>query len=115
MCLDFNKMKDEMKQTLGRELEPELRTQAAERLYQILALIDKPEDMADFLRDLLTLEEIEEASSRFLIASALKKGTKSIREIAKEFGVSTTTVVRINYWLHHGMGGYDLALKKLKS
>ncbi|HLC43758.1 MAG TPA: YerC/YecD family TrpR-related protein [Patescibacteria group bacterium] len=95
-----------------RELEPQLEMPAVKKLYEALAKIDKPKDMALFLRDLLTFEEIEEASRRLLIAKNLKKG-KSTRDIAKEFGVSTTTVVRINYWLHHGMGGYDLALKKL--
>ena len=100
---------------MKRELEQSLKTPAAEKLYSALAKIDKPEEMASFLRDLLTLEEIEEASRRLLIAGQLKKGEKSIRDIAKEFGVSTTTVVRINYWLHHGTGGYDLALEKLKS
>ena len=96
-----------------RELEPQLKTKAAEKLYKVLAEIDKPEEMAAFLRDVLTLEEIEEASRRLLAASLLQKGI-SIRDIAKEIGVSTTTVVRINYWLHHGMGGYRLALEKLK-
>lgn len=86
---------------------------AAKKLYQALAKIDKPEEMAAFLRDLLTLEEIEEASRRFLVAKLLSEG-KSVRDIAKEIGVSTTTVVRINYWLHHGMGGYEIALDKLK-
>ncbi|MFA7253661.1 MAG: YerC/YecD family TrpR-related protein [Patescibacteria group bacterium] len=99
---------------MKRELEPELQSKAAKKLYEILALIEKPEEMASFLRDLLTLEEIEEASRRFLIAGQLKKGDKSIRDIAKEFGVSTTTVVRINYWLHHGTGGYGIALEKLE-
>jgi TrpR-related protein YerC/YecD len=69
--------------------------------------------MASFLRDLLTLEEIEEASRRLFVARLLSQG-KSIRDIAKKIGVSTTTVVRINYWFHHGMGGYSLALEKLK-
>ena len=99
---------------MKRELEPQLETKAAKDLYGVLAAVDKPDEMAAFLRDLLTLEEIEEASRRLLAANKLKEGA-SIRTIAKEIGVSTTTVVRINYWLHHGMGGYDLALEKLKS
>lgn len=98
---------------MKRELEPELKSKAAQELYEVLTRIDKPQEMANFLRDLLTLEEIEETSRRLLAAGLLKKG-KSIRDIAKEIGVSTTTVVRINYWLHHGMGGYRLALEKLK-
>lgn len=98
---------------MKRELEPQLKTKAANKLYGVLAEIKNPDDMADFLRDLLTLEEIEEASRRLLAAEFLNEG-KTIRKIAKEIGVSTTTVTRINYWLHHGTGGYRLALKKLK-
>ena len=97
-----------------RELEPQLNTKATQELYKVLAKISKPEEMADFLRDLLTFEEIEEASRRLLAAGLLQKG-KNIRNVAKELGISTTTVVRINFWLHHGMGGYRLALEKLKS
>jgi len=98
---------------MKRELEAQLNMPAVKKLYEALAKINKPEEMAKFLRDVLTLEEIEEASRRLLIAGKLKEG-KGVREIAKEFGVSTTTVVRINYWLHHGMGGYDIALEKLE-
>ena len=97
-----------------RELEPTLKSKAAQKLYDALARIEKPEEMAAFLRDLLTLEEIEEASRRLTAAQFLMEG-KTIREIAKELGVSTTTVTRINFWLHHGMGGYRLALEKLQS
>lgn len=97
---------------MKRELEKSLETPAAKELYEALAGINKPEEMTLFLRDLLTLEEIEEASRRLLAAKLLKEG-KGVREIAREIGVSTTTVVRIKYWLHHGMGGYDLALEKL--
>ena len=99
---------------MKRKLEPQLETPAVKDLYRALVAVDTPEEASAFLRDLLTLEEIEEASRRFLAARLLKDG-KSIRAIAKEIGVSTTTVVRINYWLHHGTGGYDLALEKLKS
>ncbi|MEI8143612.1 MAG: YerC/YecD family TrpR-related protein [Candidatus Berkelbacteria bacterium] len=98
---------------MKRKLEPQLETPAAIDLYQALAVIETRSEISAFLRDLLTLEEIEEASRRFLAARLLKDG-KSIRAIAKEIGVSTTTVVRINYWLHHGTGGYDVAFPKLK-
>ena len=101
------------KSIVKKILEPQLETEAAKRLYEVLAGIEKPDDMARFLRDVLTLEESEEASRRLSAAKLLSEG-RSIREIAKTLGVSTTTVVRINYWLHHGMGGYDLALEKLK-
>jgi len=98
---------------MKKELENSLKTKAAQDLYQALAKLNNPKEISDFLRDVLTLEEIEEASRRFLVAKLLKSG-KSIRETKRETGVAIATIVRINYWLHHGMGGYDLALEKLK-
>jgi TrpR-related protein YerC/YecD len=98
---------------MNKELEPQLKTKATEKLCNALVKIEKPEDMVLFLRDLLTFEEIAEASRRLVAAELLKDG-KSIREVAKELGVSTTTVSRIYSWLHHGTGGYRLALEKLK-
>ena len=68
----------------------------------------------NFLRDLCTLDELEELSTRWEIAQMLDGGL-SYREIAKKTKVSTTTVTRIAYWLEHGEGGYRVALKNIKS
>ncbi len=69
------------------------------------------QDMADFLRDLLTLPEIEEFANRLEIARLLlKRG--SYKRIAKQTGVSTTTVTRVAHWLFKGCGGYQKVLKK---
>jgi len=96
-----------------KRLEENLETKEAKDLYSALAEISDPKEIAFFLRDLLTMEEIEEASRRLQVAKLLQKG-ETVRNIAKTTGVSSATIVRINYWLHHGMGGYDLALEKLK-
>lgn len=63
------------------------------------------QEVANFLRDLLTLPEIEEFANRLEIARLLKKGL-SYQEIANQTGVSTTTVTRVAYWLFKGCGGY---------
>ncbi|PIW07234.1 hypothetical protein COW38_03135 [Candidatus Collierbacteria bacterium CG17_big_fil_post_rev_8_21_14_2_50_45_7] len=34
-------------------------------------------------------------------------------DIAKQVGVSTTTVTRCALWLHHGQDGYKTALSRL--
>jgi len=36
------------------------------------------------------------------------------REISDKTGSSTATVTRVAHWLHHGMGGYDLVLDRMK-
>jgi len=67
------------------------------------------QEVANFLRDLLTIKELEEFANRLEMARLLKKG-KSYKSIAKELKVSTTTVTRTAHWLFHGSGGYDKVL-----
>lgn len=68
-------------------------------------------EVSNFLRDLLTLPEIEEFANRLEIARMLLEG-KSYLKIAKETGVSTTTVTRVAHWLFNGCGGYKTVLIK---
>jgi len=68
------------------------------------------QEVSNFLRDLLTIKELEEFANRLEMARLLKKG-KSYKVIAKELKVSTTTVTRTAHWLFRGCGGYDKALK----
>ena len=68
------------------------------------------QDMANFLRDLLTIKELEEFSNRLEMARLLKQGM-SYKAIAKKLKVSTTTVTRTAHWLFHGCGGYEKVIK----
>ncbi len=77
-----------------------------------LAIKDQAE-MENFLRDLCTLEELEELSARWEVVLLLAKG-ESYREISKKTKVSTTTVTRIAQWLNNGEGGYQVAVKRAK-
>ena len=67
------------------------------------------QDIANFLRDLLTVKELEEFANRLEMARLLKKGM-SYKAISKKMGVSTTTVTRTAYWLFRGSGGYEKVL-----
>lgn len=68
------------------------------------------QEVANFLRDLLTIKEIEEFANRLEMARLLKKGM-SYKAIAKKLKVSTTTVTRTAFWLFRGCGGYEKVLK----
>ncbi|MBI3620062.1 hypothetical protein HY214_02880 [Candidatus Roizmanbacteria bacterium] len=72
------------------------------------------EDIANFLRDILTLPEINEFANRLTIAKLLLEGI-SYLTIAKKIGASTTTVTRVAHWLYNGCGGYQKVFKSLKS
>lgn len=67
------------------------------------------QEMANFLRDLLTIKEIEEFANRLEMARLLKQGM-SYKAIAKKMKVSTTTVTRVAFWLFNGSGGYRKVL-----
>lgn len=95
-----------------REIESQLNTREAKELYKVLASIDNSEEIAKFLRDLFTIAEIQEAIRRFQVAKLLSQGY-TFRNISAETEMSTSTIARINYWLHHGTGGYRKALQKV--
>lgn len=80
-------------------------------LIKTIASIKSEEEAANFLRDLLTLAEIEEFSNRLKIARLLLE-EHSYKEIADICKTSTTTVTRVAHWLFNGCGGYYNLLKK---
>jgi len=97
---------------MSASIEKQLTTKKAKDFYKTLAKIKNDKEIARFLRDVFTLEELEEAIKRFETAQLLNKDY-TYREIARKVGLSTATVTRVAYWLHHGTGGYRLALDKL--
>jgi TrpR-related protein YerC/YecD len=65
--------------------------------------------MANFLRDIGTLSELQAWSERLEVAKQLAQG-KKYREISANTGASTTTVTRVAKFLENGEGGYRKAL-----
>lgn len=63
------------------------------------------DDMANFLRDVATLSELQALSERLEVARLLGQGL-SYRQISTQTGASTTTVTRVAHFLENGEGGY---------
>lgn len=82
-------------------------------LVKVLTSMKTEGEMAALLRDMLTPAEIEEFANRITIVKLLNEGLPYL-EIAKQVGVSTTTVTRVAHWLYNGCGGYQSILKLLK-
>lgn len=57
-------------------------------------------------------ELFEAMIERFQVAKMVKMFP--IGKSVKKTGSSTATVTRVAHWLHHGMGGYDLVLERMK-
>ncbi len=71
--------------------------------------LNTEEDMANFLRDIGTLAELQAWAERFEVAKQLAQG-KTYRDISKNTGASTTTVTRVAKFLENGEGGYRKVL-----
>lgn len=67
------------------------------------------EEIADFLRDVATLSELQALSERLEVARLLGRGL-SYRQVAAQTGASTTTVTRVAHFLENGEGGYRRVL-----
>ena len=89
-------------------------TKEAKELFKAILTLKNAEECESFFRDICTIKEVEEMSARFRIARMLSvEKPESYAVIAKEVKTSTATVTRVAHWLHHGAGGYRLALKRL--
>lgn len=88
------------------------KTKKLQAVAQALLLLKTEEEILSFLRDIATQEELRELANRWEVAQQLEAG-KSYREIGQKMKVSTATITRIAYWLHHGEGGYRVALARL--
>ncbi len=80
-----------------------------QKLYEAILCIESVDECRRFFEDLCTPSEIEEFSSRWLIARLLNE-KKPYRQIASETGVSTTTVGRVARYVRHGSNGYNVIL-----
>ena len=87
-------------------------TQAEKALFKTILNLENQDECQSFLRDLLTETELKEFANRWKVAQMLAKKT-DYKKIEKETGMSSTTIARISKWLTGGMGGYQLAIKKL--
>ena len=91
-------------------MENEFTTTEANELFTTVSNLKTPAEARDFLRDILTLSELENAVERFQVAKMVDQKIP-YREISKQTGASTATVTRVAHWVHHGMGGYRRALE----
>ena len=76
-----------------------------------LASCDGEEEVAEMLRDLGSLSELQAWSERLEVAKQLAQGM-TYREVAKNTGASTTTVTRVAKYMENGEGGYKRYLMK---
>ena len=77
---------------------------------EILAGMDDPRTVADFLEDLCTPSELEAIADRWRVVPPLAQGV-SYRRVHDMTGVSVTTIGRVARYMASGAGGYEKALE----
>jgi TrpR-related protein YerC/YecD len=90
------------------------RTPEVEAMIDALLRLDSRAEAEHFLRDLCTLGELRDMGQRWAVVRMLDEGLH-YAEISKRTGASTATITRIASWLHHGEGGYQMMLDKIKA
>ena len=85
------------------------------KLSKVIVDLKSTKEVENFLKDILTPNEIEAIEERWAIAKLLYRKELSYREIAAELGTSTATVTRVGrFLLAESNNGYLTALKKMK-
>ena len=103
-----------MKNTFKKTEQYNPQSHKEKLLISAIGSLKNDKEVSQFLRDLLTIVEIEEFANRIEIVRLLNQGI-SYAKIAKQTGVSTTTVTRVAHWLYRGTGGYKIVVERLFS
>ena len=82
------------------------------QLVQAFLSLKDADEVARFLRDLMTIREIEEFARRLEAASLLSQNAQ-YNAIAESTGLSTATIARVAKFLKGSLGGYKLVLNRL--
>ena len=78
-------------------------------LFEAVLKLKSIEDCYKFFEDACTVKEILDIAQRLKAAKMLRAG-ESYASVAKETGMSTATISRVNKCLEYGGGGYDIVL-----
>lgn len=83
-------------------------------LYEAFAVLETPEEIAMFMQDLCTPQELVAIAQRYQIAKLLSEDCR-YAEIVEKTGTSTATISRVNRSLSMvSSGGYAIVFERLK-
>ena len=82
-----------------------MREEGTAVLCRALAECASEEDVALFLDDLCTFQEVEQMAQRALAAKLLLQG-RTYADIIAETDISSATLSRVSRAIRHGSGGY---------
>lgn len=81
--------------------------------FKSLLLLRNESEIANFLKDLMTMKELENFSRRLKAAQLLESGY-AYNEIERQTGLSSATIAKVSESLKYGYEGYKLVLERSK-
>jgi TrpR-related protein YerC/YecD len=94
----------------------EPKADAIRELFETLLLLEDTNEMARFMKDLCTPQELSALAERWRVCKLLESGLYSYRDISQQTGASLATITRVARFFkdepHHG---YLTALRKIKT
>ena len=90
-----------------------VRDEKLEFLLRGILTLDSMDECYHFFEDLRTVSELQEMSRRLLAAKMLKENY-IYTDIAKQTGLSTATISRVNRCLKYGNNGYITVLDRME-
>ncbi|MCD7732592.1 MAG: YerC/YecD family TrpR-related protein [Oscillospiraceae bacterium] len=94
-------------------MNPKSNKKHIEDLYAAILTLETRDECEQFFADLCTAIEVDTLAQRFEVAKMLKEG-HIYADIVVATGASTATISRVNRSVNYGVGGYDIALGRLK-
>jgi len=111
-CREQWRETDEGGTTTVQPASDQWRDEAVDDLLDAIVALEDRSEAAGFMRDLCTLGELQAMAQRWHVVRLLNRGLH-YQEVSRLTGASTGTITRVAAWLHHGTGGYALALERL--
>ncbi len=90
-----------------------LRSEAMDRLFEVILSLKDVEECYAFFEDLCTVKELKDLSQRLDVARLLNQNLR-YQEVADKTTVSSATISRVKKCLDYGTGGYKMVLNRLE-
>lgn len=94
-------------------MSDKIRDENTDYLFRAILTLDSLDECYKFFQDLCTVSELKEMSKRFKAARMLRDNY-IYTDIAKETGLSTATISRVNRCLKYGNDGYVTVLERME-
>ncbi len=94
-------------------VNPKLKDELTDRLFQAILLLNSDEECYQFFEDICTISELKALAQRLEVARMLKYG-HTYDDIVEKTGASTATISRVKRCLNYGADGYTLILSRLE-